>query len=542
MAKVDASGGIRAMELWLLPFAAMFTRPSWLNAVALTSGALLCLNRRTVCAALRAVDGAADKGFSRFHRFLSCAQWSGLQGAKILLGLLQKAFVPDDEPLVIAVDDSVERRRGARIRDKGIWRDAVRSSRGVFVKTEGLRWLSLQVVVRPGFARRTWGLPFLTILSRSEQVDTRRQRRHQTLPEKAAWAMRLVARWCPGRRLVMVADGAYASLDVFWALRERAVCVARCRLDARFFNPPPPRKKGRKGRPRVRGTRQLTPRTRAVRKATKWVRMTIPGWRTKDGRTERAVDVATGTALWSAHGKTMPVRWVLTRDPTGRAETRVFVCSDPAQSALQILTWYARRWAVEIVFTQLTKADVLALGGDGQHIADFDVSVGDDHAIDEQHQELTAPLEVSFGQPPLHSRAEGLQRGRHAGELLLARRVVTQQRLLPGQCLHAPLQIAAPPLILIERDDRSKVGVGEPLDLLAQMRLAAAQRFAAREQLLGQPRSSMGTGDRRCEWCWLVQQRAQILPYQLIELFGGDITRRAARRPMRVRALSLAIA
>ena len=348
MAKVDASGGgIRAMELWLLPFAAMFTRPSWLNAVALTSGALLCLNRRTVCAALRAVDGAADKGFSRFHRFLSCAQWSGLQGAKILLGLLQKAFVPDDEPLVIAVDDSVERRRGARIHDTGIWRDAVRSSRGVFAKTEGLRWLSLQVVVRAGFARRTWGLPFLTILSRSEQVDTRRQRRHQTLPEKAAWAMRLVARWCPGRRLVMVADGAYASLDVFWALRERAVCVARCRLDARFFNPPPPRKKGQKGRPRVRGTRQLTPRTRAVRHATAWVRMTIPGWRTKDGRTERAVDVATGTALWSAHGKTMPVRWVLTRNPTGRAETRVFVCSDPAQSALQILTWYARRWAVE---------------------------------------------------------------------------------------------------------------------------------------------------------------------------------------------------
>jgi hypothetical protein len=135
MAKIDASAGIWAMETWLLPFAAMFTRPSWLNAVALASGAVLCLNRRTVCAALRAVDGSADKGFSRFHRFLSCAQWSGLQGAKILLGLLQAAFVPDGEALVIGVDDSVERRRGVRIRDKGIWRDAVRSSRSVFAKT-----------------------------------------------------------------------------------------------------------------------------------------------------------------------------------------------------------------------------------------------------------------------------------------------------------------------------------------------------------------------------------------------------------------------
>src|ERR671928_128391 len=112
-------------------------RPSRLAQSSRTSGALLCLNRRTVCAALRAMDGAADKGFSRFHRFLSCAQWSGLQGAKILLGLLREAFVPEGEALVIGVDDSVERRRGAKIRDKGIWRDAVRSSRSVFAKTAG---------------------------------------------------------------------------------------------------------------------------------------------------------------------------------------------------------------------------------------------------------------------------------------------------------------------------------------------------------------------------------------------------------------------
>jgi hypothetical protein len=58
-------------------------------------GALLCLNRRTICSALRAVDGAADKGFSRFHRFLSRGVWSGLEGSRILLGLLVKAFVPD---------------------------------------------------------------------------------------------------------------------------------------------------------------------------------------------------------------------------------------------------------------------------------------------------------------------------------------------------------------------------------------------------------------------------------------------------------------
>ena len=133
MAKIDASGSIRAMEMWLLPFAVMFTQPSWLNAVALATGALLCLQRRTVCAVLRAVDGAADKGFSRFHRFLSRGAWSGLDGARILLGLLHKAFVPDGEPIVGVVDDTIERRRGTKIRDRGIYRDAVRSSRSFFV-------------------------------------------------------------------------------------------------------------------------------------------------------------------------------------------------------------------------------------------------------------------------------------------------------------------------------------------------------------------------------------------------------------------------
>jgi hypothetical protein len=352
MAQIGEPGSARAMEMWLLPFAAMFTQPSWLNAVVLATGALLCLHRRTVCAALRAVDGASDKGFSRFHRFLSRGTWSGLDGARILLGLLDKAFVPDGQPMVIGVDDTTERRRGAKIRAKGLYRDAVRSSRGVLVKVQGLRWLSFQFLARPGFARCTWGLPFLTLLCRSERADAERERRHQTVPEKALWGMRLIARWFPHRQMVMVGDGGFASLGVFQGLHGRAVCVARCRMDARFFNPPLPRRKGQKGRSRVVGRRQLTPKTRARRQATKWVRMTIPGWRAEDGTTDREVDVATGTALWNSHGITLPVRWVLPRDPTGRAETRAFVCSDPGRSASEILTWYAMRWAVEVTFAE----------------------------------------------------------------------------------------------------------------------------------------------------------------------------------------------
>jgi len=113
-----------------------------------------------------------------------------------------------------------------------------------------------------------------------------------------------------------------------------------------------------------------------------------------------------------------------------------------------------RRWVVEIVFTQLTKADVLALRAGGQHIANFDLGLCYNHAIHEQQHKLSALLESGICQPMLHPPAKGLQGGRHAGKLLLALRIVTQELPLASQRLHALLQVAAAPLILIEREDR----------------------------------------------------------------------------------------
>ena len=70
---------------------------------------------------------------------------------------------------------------------------------------------------------------------------------------------------------------------------------------------------------------------------------------------------------------------------------------------------HPRRWVVEVVFTQMTKADVLALGAGRQHVTDLDLGVGDDHAVDEQQHEPPALLEGRRGQPVLHPRAERLQ-------------------------------------------------------------------------------------------------------------------------------------
>jgi hypothetical protein len=44
-------------------------------------------------------------------------------------------FVPEG-PVVIAIDETIERHWGARIRARGIYRDLIRSSHGYFVGPE----------------------------------------------------------------------------------------------------------------------------------------------------------------------------------------------------------------------------------------------------------------------------------------------------------------------------------------------------------------------------------------------------------------------
>ena len=125
----------------LVPFSPLFTRPVWGHAQVLLIGALLCRGPRTVAAVLRVVGLGGEKRFEKYHRVLSRAQWSGLQGAKILLGLLVM-LLPGDRPIWVGVDETIERRQGRKIKAKGRYRDAVRSTEKVVVKCYGLKWIS----------------------------------------------------------------------------------------------------------------------------------------------------------------------------------------------------------------------------------------------------------------------------------------------------------------------------------------------------------------------------------------------------------------
>jgi hypothetical protein len=120
------------MAGWMAPFAALFTRPTWSNLLVLTEGVILAPGQRTVTAALTSMGLREAANFANYHRVLNRGRWFGQALARALLGLLVCAFVPDG-PVVIGIDETIERRWGARIKARGIYRDPVRSSHGHFV-------------------------------------------------------------------------------------------------------------------------------------------------------------------------------------------------------------------------------------------------------------------------------------------------------------------------------------------------------------------------------------------------------------------------
>jgi hypothetical protein len=340
----SASGLLAA---WLTPFAGLFTRPTWGRVPVLVGGALLALHRRTISAALRAAGRDRSPGFARYHRVLNRARWSTRAAARLLLGLLVATFVPSG-PVVIGVDDTVERRWGKRIAARGIYRDPLRSSHGHFVRASGLRWVSLSLLAPIPWAARVWSLPFLTVLAPSERYARERGRRHKKLTDWARQGLLQAARWLPGRRIVAVTDTGYAALDLLGSVRHRLCVVTRLRLDARLFDPAPPRKPRTIGRPRLVGQRQPTLARRLADPHTRWQAITVAGWHRGE---DRVLAIATGTAVWHHPGLPLvPLRWVLACDPAGTFRPQAFLCTDQDAAPADILTWFVRRWSTEVTF------------------------------------------------------------------------------------------------------------------------------------------------------------------------------------------------
>ena len=312
------------MVVLLAAFAPLFSDRVWAHAQILAIGAILATGKRTVTSALRIMGLSHDEHFTNSHRVLNRAAWCPRAASRILLGLIVRTLVPADWPIVLVADDTVERRHGRKIKAKGCYRDAVRSSRKVVVKCFGLKWVAMMVLVQLPWNKHVKALPFLTVLGWPESAP--RRRAHKTSIDCVKQMVLQVRRWFPQRRVVLVLDGGFAAVKLARACRRHGVTmICRLRLDAGLYDPPGEQPTSKRGPKPKKGPRQV--------KLQEWTRREDTPWEDREvewyGGERKQMRLFSRTGLWYTAGQDpVAIRYLLARDPEGALEDAGYLCTE----------------------------------------------------------------------------------------------------------------------------------------------------------------------------------------------------------------------
>ena len=281
-------------------------------------------------------------------QLLSRAKWDGLAASKIILGLLIK-LLPHDWPIIIAVDETLERRRGKKIKAKGAYRDAVASSQSRVVICFGLKWECMTLIVPLPWCKRPWALPFMVILSPSKKSDEAAGKRHKTSIDWTIQMVLCVSRWLNCAPWILVGDGAYACMALAKScVKSGASLVSRLRLDAQLYEFPDAAPAGQRGRKRVKGKR-IRLKELLTDSSQVWQTLTVKWY----GGEQRSIDCLTFECLWYHAGELpLKLRIVLVRTPGGKNEAETFFSTNVANSPTQIIEWFVLRWNIEVTFEE----------------------------------------------------------------------------------------------------------------------------------------------------------------------------------------------
>jgi hypothetical protein len=333
----------------LSAFAPLMTKATWLKAEEMLVGALLCTGARRVTALLRVLGKEAEPRFEKYHRVLNRDRWSCALMAKILLGLLI-ALLPADFPIVVLIDETLERRKGKKIKAKGYYRDAVRASEKTVVKCMGLKWISMMLLVPLPWNKRPWALPFLTVLAPSKRSNEARGRSHRTIVDWTRVMVRLVTRWTK-RPWLLIGDGAYACIALGHHCGGCGVTlISRLRLDANLYEAPVTPVAGRKGRKPVKGKKITALSDKAKDASLPWQEAEVKWY----GAEKKTLRLLTGKQLWYKAGeKPLWIRWVLVVDPDKPERPEAFFSTDTGMQAPAIIEWFVLRWNVEVTFEEV---------------------------------------------------------------------------------------------------------------------------------------------------------------------------------------------
>jgi hypothetical protein len=344
--------------------------------MALACGMILA-GRRTVVA-MAAAAGMAER-FRRACWFFSHAAWDADELGLAVARLIVKYLLAGGEPVIVAVDGTLFRRWGKKVAQARWAYDG--SAQGGKKVAFGNTWVVAAIVVQLPFCSSPVALPVLFRLWRGKGTASQ--------VELAAQMLKIPARAFPGREVHGTGDAAFHGEHL---VVEGASWTTRLPANAVLYGPKPPRT-GRRGRPRHKGNRLGT--CAQIAAGTAWQDTVIHAY----GQ-DAAVQIACCPALWHGSFGTAPGRVVLVRGPGSRNpyDLGLFTLDTEAGPAA-IAERYSWRWPIEMVFPQLAKRAVRAVGRGGQDVADLHVAVGDDDAVDEQLGQLP-PLVEGGGASP----------------------------------------------------------------------------------------------------------------------------------------------
>lgn len=281
------------------------------------------------------------------------------------------AHVPERRPLLVAMDDTVSRKRGRKI--PGVaWR---RDPMGPHFRTQfvwGRRFLQFSAILpadRQDAPMRAIPIAFEHAPSPKKPsrkdppeawVAYRETCRRESLGQQAVRRLSKLREEMDGdpgekRALWVVADGGYTNKTVLRHLPERTTFIGRIRADAQLYEPPRPREKGAKGRRPLYGETLPTPEE--VRQDPQ-----IP-WQTAlvyaAGKTHEIRYKTVAPVLWRAAGAALPFRLVVIAPLRYRPSLRskllyrnpaYLLCTDPSQPPEEIIQAYVGRWDIEVNF------------------------------------------------------------------------------------------------------------------------------------------------------------------------------------------------
>lgn len=337
----------RAAEPLIGSLSIAFTRPTVKRFATLLVGAILAQRRRTITEVQWTARGLIPGHFCSFSRVFSRAKWSLWPLGKVLTQHVLQ-LVPEHEPIVVPIDDTVTRHSGPKVHGRGCHRDAVRSSHGITTICWGHRWVVLTVLVKMPLISRPWALPVLCALYRPRKVAEAEGCRFRTPCELAAILARVLMRWFPRKNFVFLGDGGFSSFDLATHIhRHGGTLVARYYDDAAIYEPAPPITPGRMGRPPIKG--KSLPRPKQAADSTRSRHTTIPWY----GGKQRRVELVHGDGMWYRSGRgVIAVRWVRVRDRGGTHRDEYLFTTAPSMRADRIAALYTRRWSIEVSFQE----------------------------------------------------------------------------------------------------------------------------------------------------------------------------------------------